>query len=222
MVIRSREVGAFRRRWDCDEYRDDRRDVIETLLDPSAPTELRGADLAGITLNSTMAPDFWSAWLHSARLEHVDFRFAYLASTLTEASITDCDFTRAVLERATMRHASVTDSLFVQTTMRHVSLDNAQFDRCAFTKARFDGSLLGTTTSGGRGVVFRACDFSGATFTGQEWRQTRFIDCEFRDAVVTKSDFGAARFSGCRFASGFWDPDVIERATFDGDSPRLP
>jgi len=191
------------------------------LLDTSTPVQLRGTDLAGVVLNSTAAPELWSAWMHGARLEHVDFRFARLGSTFNDAIISACDFTGVTIERATMLRTHVIDTLFGEARIRHVLMDGATFDRCTFTGAHFDGSLGATTTSGGRGVVFRGCDFEGARFRGQQWQQAAFIDCRFRHTVVTRSDFGAARFSECRFEGGSWDPGSISRATFDGDRPRV-
>lgn len=207
-------------RWDSGEYRIDRRELIEDLLDPSAPAELRGADLAGVALKSTEVPELWNAWVYGARLDRVDFRFAYLASTFDEATILACDFTRATIERTTMMRTRSADTLFVQTKLRHVLMNNAGFEQCTFTEAHFDGGLSGTSTRGGRGVVFQSCEFTGTRFTGQEWRQAQFLDCQFQDVVVTKSDFGAAKFSRCLFQAGSWDPASISRATFDGDSPR--
>ncbi|WP_295831422.1 pentapeptide repeat-containing protein [uncultured Microbacterium sp.] len=221
MAITAKEIGELRQRWKRESYRSDRQVLLDTLLDTSTPVELRGTDLAGVVLNSTAAPELWSAWMQGAHLERVDLRFARLGSTFTDATISACDFTRSTFERATLLRAHVVDTLFVETKIRHVLMDRAVFDRCTFTGAHFEGSLRATTTSGGRGVVFRGCDFEGARFTGQEWRQATFIDCRFVRTVVTMSDFGAATFSQCRFEGGSWEADSIARARFDGEQPLL-
>lgn len=203
VVITAREVGGLRQRQKRESYRIDRQDLIDTLLNTSTPVRLRDTDPAGVALNVAAAPALWSAWMHGSHLERVDFRFARLGSTFNDATISACDFTRTTIERATMRGTRVIDTVFVETKIRHVLMDRAVFDRCTFTGAHFDGSLRETTTSGGRGVVFRGCDFEGARFAGQQWRQAAFVDCRFRRTVVTQSDFGAATFSDCRFEGGF-------------------
>ncbi|GEB44742.1 uncharacterized protein YjbI with pentapeptide repeats [Microbacterium sp. AG157] len=221
VAITTKEIGELRRRWKRENYRIDRQDLIDTLLDTATPVELRGTDLAGVALNITAAPELWSAWMRGSHLERVDFRFARLGSTFNDATISACDFTRSTIERATMLGTRVIDTLFVETKIRHVLMDRAVFDHCTFAGAHFEGSLRATTTSGGRGVVFRGCDFEGARFTGQQWRQAAFVDCRFRHTVVTQSDFGAATFSECRFEGGSWDPDSISRARFEGEQPRV-
>lgn len=221
VAITAKEIGELRQRWKRETYRIDRQDLIDTLLDTSTPVELCGTDLAGVALNTTAAPELWSAWMQGAHLEHVDFRFARLGSTFNDATLSACDFTRSTIERATMLRAHVSDTLFVATKIRHVLMDRAVFDRCTFTGAHFAGSLRATTTSGGRGVVFRGCDFEGARFVGQQWRQASFIDCRFVHTIVTQSDFGAATFSQCRFEGGFWEADSISRARFAGEQPLV-
>jgi uncharacterized protein YjbI with pentapeptide repeats len=169
---------------------------IEPLLDAifSGNRELSGSyDLRGMEVGGQGPMEVLKdADFVSVRLTNVDLRTSRFSCDFDKGIFTGVNFTESTFDTCSMSKAVLSDCNFACAQIVAPSWDDATFEHCEFRNTRLKGR--GLNEHGGRRTVFRACDFSGSTWSGLEFRAAKFIGCNFAGAKLRKCDLRGARF----------------------------
>lgn len=177
---------------------------LEATEKPLSTADLSSSILENVVLDRA---DLSFATLHGATWTGVlargaGFRSAMLAGT----KLRRCDFTAAGMPIARFGDATVEDCTFAGANLERTTWYRARVERCSFVDAVLQEAAFDKAT-------FADCDFRGADFsivrnllgTGVD---ARFVRCDLRDTKWSERDLFRVAFIECKLAGSSGRPSI--------------
>lgn len=204
----SKQKKASRSRWTDPHFQLQMMPTIQKLITP--PVVLDGADIAGVTIGQEgPIQALWDNNLYQASILDSNLDFIELACSANAASLTRTSLVGAKLDRCSIMKSTVDHCDFSEARLV-VNLDDSVFRACNFTGATFAGGKL-LLEYGGRRVKFFGCDFTDALFKRVEFRASEFVDCVFVRTKFQACDLRGVKVTGAEiFEQQFEDMAVPE------------